>query len=83
MAALRDTAPLGALVSMALGAAVFTLGHAPPMGPVRMDLFLLGIAWTEFRPRPTETLPQAAGPEPIAPSLLLATNAPSASFWAK
>jgi hypothetical protein len=27
--AVRETAPLGALVSMALGAAVFTLGHAP------------------------------------------------------
>ncbi len=27
----QDTAPLGALVSMAVGAAVFTLGHAPPV----------------------------------------------------
>ena len=51
VAALRDTAPLGALVSMALGAAVFTLGHAPPMGPVGMGLFLIGIAWAEFRTR--------------------------------
>ena len=61
VAALRDTAPLGALVSMALGAAVFTLGHAPPMGPVGMGLFLLGIAWAEFRPRPAERLSAAAG----------------------
>jgi len=51
--ALRETAPLGALVSMALGAAVFTLGHAAPMGPSGMGLFLLGIAWTEFLPRRT------------------------------
>ena len=48
--ALRDAAPLGALVAMSLGAAVFTLGHAPPMGPIGMGLFLVGIAWVEFRP---------------------------------
>ena len=61
VAALRDTAPLGALVSMSLGAAVFTLGHAPPMGPVGMGLLLLGIAWAEFRPRPAEKLTDMAG----------------------
>jgi len=55
VAALSDTAPLGALVVMALGAAVFTLGHAPPMGPAGMGLFLVGIAWTEFRPRSAPT----------------------------
>jgi len=60
VAALRHTAPLGAQVLMALGAVVFTLGHAPPVGPVGMGLFLLGIAWAEFRPRPTETLSRAA-----------------------
>ena len=60
VAALRVTAPLGALVSMAVGAVVFTLGHAPPMGPVGMGLFLLGIAWLEFRPRPAETAPAVA-----------------------
>jgi hypothetical protein len=62
VAALKDTAPLGALVSMSLGAAVFTLGHAPPMGPVGMGLILLGIAWAEFRPRPAETFSEVAGP---------------------
>jgi hypothetical protein len=55
VAALRPTAPLGAQVLMVLGAAVWTLGHAPPMGPVGMGLFLIGIAWVEFRPRPAET----------------------------
>jgi len=50
VAALRDSAPLGALVAMSVGAAVFALGHAPPMGPIGMGLFLLGIAWMEFRP---------------------------------
>lgn len=59
--ALRDTAPLGALVLLALGAAVFTLGHAPPMGPAGMGLFLLGIAWAEFRARPARALSRAAG----------------------
>ena len=58
--ALSRTAPVGALVSMSLGAAVFTLGHAPPVGPVGMGLFLLGIAWAEFRPR-VKTPPSMAG----------------------
>ena len=57
--ALRDTAPLGALVAISLGAAVFALGHAPPMGPIGMALILLGITWTEFRPRSAERLSQA------------------------
>ena len=61
VAALRDSAPLGALVAMSLGAAVFALGHAPPMGPIGMGLFLVGIAWIEFRPRPAERSPGAAG----------------------
>jgi hypothetical protein len=61
VAALRTTAPRGALVSMALGAAVFTVGHAAPMGPVGMGSFLLGIVWAEFRPHPAERLSQAAG----------------------
>jgi hypothetical protein len=61
VAALRDSAPLGALVAMSLGAAVFALGHAPPVGPVGMGLFLVGIAWIEFRPRPAERSPGAAG----------------------
>ena len=49
--ALRGTAPAGALVLMSLGAVVFVLGHAPPMGPVGMGLFLAGTVWTELRPR--------------------------------
>ena len=47
--ALRDTAPMPALVLMSLGAVVFTLGHAPPVGPIGMALFLAGVAWLEFR----------------------------------
>ncbi len=63
VAALRDTAPTPALVLLSAGAAVFTLGHAPPMGPVGMGLFLAGIAWLEFRPRTA----QAAGGHPVVP----------------
>lgn len=55
VAALRDIAPLGARILMVLGAAVWTLGHAPPMGPVGMGLFLAGVAWFEFRSRAGET----------------------------
>ena len=61
VAALRNTAPLGALVLMSLGAAVFALGHAPPMGPVGMGLILAGIVLAEFRPRPAERAVDAAG----------------------
>ncbi len=61
VAALRDTAPLGTLMCLSIGAAVFAIGHAPPMGPVGMGLILIGIAWTEFRPRPAKGWSQAAG----------------------
>jgi len=49
--ALRRTAPRPALVLMAIGATVFALGHARPMGPIGMALLLAGIAWLELRPR--------------------------------
>jgi hypothetical protein len=48
--ALGQTAPRPALVLMPLGAIVFALGHARPMGPIGMALFLAGIAWLELRP---------------------------------
>jgi hypothetical protein len=59
VAALRNTAPLGALVLVSLGAAVFALGHAPPTGPVGMGLVLGGVAWVELRPRPAERAVEA------------------------
>jgi hypothetical protein len=49
--ALARTAPRPALVLMAMGAIVFALGHARPVGPIGMALFLAGIAWFELRPR--------------------------------
>jgi hypothetical protein len=58
VAALKYTAPLGALLCLSFGAAVFSLGHAPPMGPIGMGLFLIGIAWVEFWPRSAPTLPR-------------------------
>jgi hypothetical protein len=36
---------------MAIGATVFTLGHAQLMGPIGMGLFLAGVVWLELRPR--------------------------------
>jgi hypothetical protein len=36
---------------MAIGTTVFALGHARPMGPIGMALFLAGVAWLELRPR--------------------------------
>jgi hypothetical protein len=49
--ALGKKAPGPALMLMAAGAIVFALGHARPMGPIGMALFLAGIAWLELRPR--------------------------------
>jgi hypothetical protein len=64
--ALSDTAPLGALVLMSLGAAVFMLGHARPMGPVGMGLFLVGVVWAELRGRPAGPSLDASGGERVA-----------------
>jgi hypothetical protein len=50
--ALRGLAPRPALVLMTMGALVFVLGHARPMGPIGMALFLVGLVWLELRPRP-------------------------------
>ena len=49
--ALWKRSPRPALVLMAMGASVFALGHAKPVGPIGMALFLAGIAWLELRPR--------------------------------
>ena len=59
--ALKDITPLGARVLIALGALVFTVGHAPPMGPSGMGLILAGIVVAEFRPLPSEH-PESTGP---------------------
>jgi hypothetical protein len=60
VAALGKIAPRPALVLMALGAIVFTLGHARPTGPLGMALLLAGIASFELRPRRREHTGHAA-----------------------
>ena len=62
--ALWSSAPRPALVLMAIGATVFALGHARPMGPIGMTLFLAGIAWLEIRPR-RERAAHAASPQGV------------------
>ena len=51
VAALGRSAPRPALALMAIGATVFALGHARPVGPIGMTFFLAGIVWLELRPR--------------------------------
>ena len=51
MAALGSAAPWPARILMTVGALVFVLGHARPMGPIGMALFLAGILWLELSPR--------------------------------
>jgi hypothetical protein len=60
VAALGKIAPRPALVLMAMGGIVFTLGHARPTGPLGMALLLAGIAWFELRPRRREHTGHAA-----------------------
>ena len=50
VAALGSAAPWPARVLMTLGALVFVLGHARPVGPIGMTLFLAGIVWLELWP---------------------------------
>jgi hypothetical protein len=50
VAALWRLGPRPALVLMTIGALVFVLGHARPMGPIGMALFLVGMVWLELRP---------------------------------
>jgi len=54
VSALRELAPWPALTLMTIGALVFTLGHARPMGPIGMALFLAGVVWYELRARPAK-----------------------------
>ena len=60
--ALWRKAPRPALALMAIGAIVFTLGHARPVGPIGMTLVLAGIAWLELRPR-RQAVEDAASPQ--------------------
>jgi hypothetical protein len=46
--ALAKSAPRPALVLIAIGALIFVTGHAAPLGPIGMLLFLGGVVWTEL-----------------------------------
>ncbi|HSL66448.1 MAG TPA: hypothetical protein VK874_17465 [Gaiellaceae bacterium] len=61
--ALSKSAPRPALALMTLGATVFALGHARPVGPIGMALFLAGVVWLELRPR-AERASEPAAVEP-------------------
>jgi hypothetical protein len=65
--ALAKSAPRPALALMALGATVFALGHARPVGPIGMALFLAGVVWLELRPgaeRASEPAAVEPAPDP-------------------
>jgi len=58
--ALAKSAPVPALVLIAVGALIFVTGHAAPLGPIGMLLFLGGVVWTELaRTRTTSAAPAA------------------------
>jgi hypothetical protein len=47
--AVRQVGGRGPAMLMALGAAIFAVGHPFPPGPVGIALFGLGVAWLEYR----------------------------------
>jgi hypothetical protein len=47
--ALKQIGGLGPTLLMAIGAAIFAVGHPFPPGPIGIALFGLGVAWLEFR----------------------------------
>ena len=51
--AVKPIGGLGPTLLMAIGAAIFAVGHPFPPGPIGIALFGLGIAWLEVR-RPTQ-----------------------------
>jgi hypothetical protein len=47
--AVRQIGGLGPTLLMAIGAAIFAVGHPFPPGPIGIALFGLGVAWLELR----------------------------------
>lgn len=47
--AVKQIGGLGPTVLMAVGAAIFAVGHPFPPGPIGIALFGLGVAWLEYR----------------------------------
>jgi hypothetical protein len=56
--AVKQIGGLGPTLLMAVGAAIFAVGHPFPTGPIGIALFGLGIAWLELRREAAEA-PQA------------------------
>jgi uncharacterized membrane protein YccF (DUF307 family) len=56
--ALKPVGGLGPTLLMAIGAAIFAVGHPFPPGPIGIALFGLGVAWLELR-REAASAPQA------------------------
>lgn len=50
--AVKQVGGLGPTLLMAVGAAIFAVGHPFPPGPIGIALFGLGIAWLELRRAP-------------------------------
>lgn len=62
--AVKQVGGLGPTLLMAIGAAIFAVGHPFPPGPIGIALFGLGIAWLEVR-RSRTRVPEA--PPVLAP----------------
>jgi hypothetical protein len=56
--AVKQVGGLGPTVLMAIGAAIFAVGHPFPPGPIGIALFGLGVAWLELR-REHAAVPEA------------------------
>jgi hypothetical protein len=56
--AVKQIGGLGPTLLMAIGAAVFAVGHPFPPGPIGIALFGLGVAWLELR-REAATKPES------------------------
>jgi len=56
--AVKQIGGLGPTLLMAIGAAIFAVGHPFPPGPIGIAIFGLGVAWLEVRREAAET-PQA------------------------
>jgi len=57
--AVKPIGGLGPTLLMAIGAAIFAVGHPFPPGPIGIALFGLGLAWLELRRVSAATAPEA------------------------
>jgi hypothetical protein len=63
--ALKGRVHTGALVLLFVGSAIFAVGHPFPPGPVGMTLFMAGLGWFLFAPKPV----REASPASSVPAL--------------